>query len=122
MQTYMERATQVACDSQIAVQVLLSLGNDDIAFVPLKPVSGEYLTREEFTVRQFRSVGIVGLRGLESCSAFKEPLDPPVVDAIAAAFLEYVRVLLGQSFAAQVEAAEVAELERLYLLPSVRAF
>jgi hypothetical protein len=120
MQTYSDRALHVASESGIAVQVLLSSGNDDIELISLKPVAAEeYIDRATFKARQLRAVGVIGLAGVKPLSAFRKPLTPPLVDAIAAAFLEYVRVLLGGSFAEQAERAEIAELERLYALPSL---
>ena len=53
-------------------------------------------------------------------SAFKEPLEPQVVNAIGLAFLEHLRVRLGEGFAEHVEAAALAELERWYMLPDTR--
>jgi hypothetical protein len=42
------------------------------------------------------------------------------VAAIAQAFAEHVRVLLGDSLAPQTEAEQIDELERLYRLPDTR--
>ena len=102
---YIERATKVACDSQIAVQVLLSRDNDALDFVRLKPHQPEYIAPEEFTARQLRSVGVVGMCGTQVTCAFKEPLDSSLVNSIAVAFVEHVRVLLGASLE-QTAAAE----------------
>jgi hypothetical protein len=117
----MENAARVAYESQIAVQVLLSRGNDDIELIPIRPrpLDG-YMTPEDFMARQLRSVGVIGLSGSKPRCAFKEPLETPVVEAVGAAFLEYLRVLLGESFAEQMEVAEVAELERVYMLQDAR--
>jgi hypothetical protein len=56
--------------------------------------------------------------------AFKEPLDLAVIDAISTAFLEYVRVLLGDSIAMQIEERqkgdEVEWLKGLWSLPDTR--
>jgi len=123
MQTYMERAAQVACESDIAVWVLLSSGNDDVEFVSLRPhlaTQNQMPTPGEFTARGLRPVGVLGLFGLRPRCSFKEPLPPRVVDAIAAAFLEYVRVMIGEQFAATMQTAELVELERLYRLPDDR--
>jgi hypothetical protein len=65
-------------------------------------------------------VGIVGLSGFNPLCSFNEDLPPHVVEAIATAFLEYVRVLFGRGFAEQIAEAEAAELERLYVLPDTR--
>jgi hypothetical protein len=122
-QPYLDRAVQVACESSIAVHVLLSRDNSDVELWPLRPHAAppEQITPlEEFTHRQLRLVGVVGLRGLNSASAFKEPLPPRVVDAIAHAFLAYTRVLLGNHFGEHMAAAEVAEIERIYMLEDPR--
>jgi hypothetical protein len=118
----MERAAHIACESQICCQVLLSHDNADIALIQLKPHAypSGYITPEEFTARQLRSVGVVGLSGLKPLCFFKELLPPHVVDAIATAFLEYIRVLTGAEFAAQMEAAGIAELTRFCSLPDTR--
>jgi hypothetical protein len=118
----MERAATIACESQLVVQVLLSRGNDDIEFILLKPQSpAGYITREEFTSRKLRSVGIVGLlSGLKPVCVFKEPLESSIVGAIAQAFAEYVRVLLLGESTEQIAVAEVAELEALYVRPDTR--
>jgi hypothetical protein len=103
--------------------VLLSQDNTDLEFWMLRPrqaAKSELTPPEEFAARKLRSVGIVGLCGLKPRCAFKEPLETPIVNKIAAAFLEYLRVLLGGQIAEQTEAAEIAELERLYGLPSGR--
>jgi hypothetical protein len=114
---YSECAIKVACESSISAVVLLSSANDDIAFMRLKPLpSAGFITPEDFTARKLRSVGVVGLCGTKPMVAFSELLEPPVVDAIAWAFLEYVRVLLGE----HMEAALVTELERLYALSDTR--
>jgi hypothetical protein len=118
MQTYMERAAQVALDSQIAVMVFLNPDNEDSLILPVRPcmaANNELPSLEEYTRRQFRPVAVVGLAGLKPLAAFKEPLPTEVVTAISAAFLEYVRVLIGDTFMQQIEAAEIAELERLWV-------
>ncbi len=115
MQPYMQRAAQVVCDSSIAVQVLLNPDNTDLEIWPLKPEANEseLTSRQEFAGRALRSVGVIGfgLQGLKPFTAFKEALEPDVVNAISRTFLEYLRVLIGESFS---DAAEIAELERIY--------
>jgi hypothetical protein len=110
MQTYEERAAQVASESQIAIQVHLSADNNSIEVWPLRPrmaKDSELLNAEEYTRRQLRPVGVVGLSGLKPLAAFAETLPPQVVTAISAAFLEYVRVFLSGTFM-QIEQAEIA--------------
>jgi len=122
--TYIEKATQVVLDSSLSVMVMISPGNTDLEFWRLKPVQAPETTPEEFAARKLRAVGVVGLRGTKATCAFKEPLDPAVVDAIATAFTDYIRVLLGDSIAMQIEERqvgdEVAWLEQLYQLPDTR--
>jgi hypothetical protein len=122
MQTYMDRATRVAADGQIAVMVLLSRKNDDLELLPLKPFTvSNPISREEYERRELRSVGVVSMNGTTPGIALREPLPPDVVSTISAAFLEYIRVLLGGSMAEYTVAAEIAELERMFwLLPDTR--
>jgi hypothetical protein len=131
MQPYIERATNVGLESQIAVYVLLSRDNSDIEFVPLRPHVAPpeaITTKEEFIHRQLRSVGVVGLNGVTPLCAFKEPLEPCVVNCIAAAFMEYTRVLIAGNLQAQMEdeierrkGDSVAWCERLFLLEDSRS-
>ena len=125
MQSYTERATQVACESQVVVMVLLNADNTDLELWPVKPLqnAAALTTPEEFAARKLRPVGMVGLQGTMARVVFKEPLESHVVDAIAMAFTEHVRFLLGNNIAVQVEEQkgdEVAWLERLYSLPDTR--
>lgn len=124
MQPYNERAAQVARESQIAVMVLLNPDCTDLEFWRVQPRQAALTTPEEFAARKLRPVGVVGIHGTTTHVAFREPLDATTVDAIAAAFAEYIRVLVGDSIAAQFEARqksdEVDWLERLYHLPDDR--
>jgi hypothetical protein len=78
MQTYIERATTIACEAEIVCQVLLSRGNDDIELIPLKPHAypDGYMPPAEFTARHLRAMGFVGVGicGLQTACVFKEPL------------------------------------------------
>lgn len=124
--TYMERAEKVACASQIAVMVLLSRANDDVEFWPLRPriaPASELTSEAECLRRGLRTVGVVGIAGLQPHAAFKEPLDATVVSAIGAAFTEYVHALIGNNIAALVEPPkgdEVDWLQHLWSLPDNR--
>jgi len=125
--TYLENAAQVARESDIAVQVLLSRENTDLELIPLRPRLDAYIAPEVFTARQLRSVGVVGIRGLQPLSVWKEPLPPQVINGVCDAFIEYIRVLLGKSLVDLYEdlyeaaqAAEIAELERLFCIPDTR--
>jgi hypothetical protein len=127
MQTYFERSQQVVLDSSIAVMVLLNSDNTDLEFwmiAPHEQTASELTSREEFAARKLRSVGVVGLRGIQSLVAFKEPLDTFVVARIATAFADYVRVLMGQSLVHRIQEQKgdaVEWLERLYALEDPRA-
>jgi hypothetical protein len=114
--TYMEKAAHAVAESSVAVMVLLNHDNTDAEFVALKPREAAFTAPEEFTARMLRPVGVIGLQGAQPWCAFKEPLDSPVVNSLATAFLEYIHVLLGQGqgFAEQMEAVEIAELERVW--------
>ena len=121
--TYIEKAALAVADSSVAVMVLLNHDNTDAAFVALKPHQADFISPDEFTARRLRPVGVFGLQGLQPVCAFKEPLEAPVVNGLATAFLEYVRVMLGDS---EMQPAEpriddsVTWLERLHALPDSR--
>jgi hypothetical protein len=120
----MEKAALAVAESSVAVMVLLNPDDTDMEFWPLKPREVALTPPAEFTARRLRPVGIIGLQGAQAVCAFKEPLDTPVVNSLAMAFLEYIRVMLGRSFTAQTEERqkgdEVGWLERLHLLPDMR--
>lgn len=124
MQTYGERSAQVVRESSIAAMVLLNDSNTDMELLGLCPrltPENELISAEEFADRRLRSVGVVALDGSGlPQAAFKEPLEASVISAIAAGFTEYLRVLIGQKLTEQTEAAEIAELERVYSLPDTR--
>lgn len=120
MQTYTEQAEKIACESNIAVMVLLNPDSTDMEMVMVRPTHdvSKMPSREEFARRQLRAVGVVGVNGLKPMSAFREPLETAVIHRISAAFLAYLRVLLGESFTQQCEAAELERYyARLYSLP-----
>ena len=119
MQPYIERAADVVSLSQIAVQVLLSRDNDDLEFFAMRPRIAPP-PPEVFEGRNLRTVGVIGLHGVKSYVAWREPLEPRVIEVIAHAFLDYVRVLLGDNIAEHVAHAEVSELERIYALGDSR--
>lgn len=76
---------------------------------------------EEFAARKLRTVGVVGLYGVESRCAFKEHLESATVVAIHTSFLKYLRALFGASFGELSRNSEIHELERLMSLPDLRA-
>lgn len=122
--TYSERSTQLALDASIAVLVLTNAQGNDVEFLPLKPRQMSESETAELAVRWpgrgLRSVGVIGLVGTSPFCALKEPLEPEQVSALAGAFLAYLHVLFRDSFAVQQEAAEIAELERLYAQADMR--
>jgi len=132
MQSYQELSSKIAVDSSIAVIVLLNPDATDSEFWPLRPQPlepSELNAPDDFAARKLRIVGVVGLCGLKPQCAFKEELPERVMGKIGVAFVEYVRVALGQSYNEQL-AVEVARqmpgdfLEfagRLYALPDGRA-
>jgi len=124
MRPYIERAADVAIASHIAAQVFLSQDNDDLEFLPLRPTPvhlSAWMSEDDFTARQLRFVGVVGLSGLNARCAFDEPLESAIVERIAQAFLEYVHTLIVPKFVDHIAQAEVMELQKLYALPDLRS-
>lgn len=123
MRPYIERSARLTLDSSVAVMVLMG-SPDDVEFLPLKPSMADEGTIAELKARWpgrgLRSVGIIGLVGTTPRCALKEPLDSEQVTGLADAFLAYLHSLYCDGFRAQTEAAEIAELERLYSLPDTR--
>lgn len=117
--TYTEQAHHLTANAQIAVMILLAEDNSELRFWRVRPTVSEssLTTREEFERLKLRNVGLIGLCGLTPMSALKEPLPPYVVDAISASFLCYVE----EHAEAGREAAEVAELYRMWNLPGGHA-
>ncbi len=118
--TYTEKSEQLALEASVAVLVLLGTAPRDAEFIPLKPRMADGQTLDELKARWpgrgLRSVGVMGLCGTAPRAAFKEPLEPEQVSTLMDVFLEYLHSLFCDSFAA----VEVAELERLWLLPDTR--
>lgn len=120
--TYEERCSHLLADASIAVAVLLNAERTDMEMVPLVPRPlGDSEVAARIAGRGLRPVGIVGISGTEPRSAFEEPLDLHVVNVLASAFLEYLRVLLGESLQKQSKALEISELARLFSLPDARS-
>lgn len=121
--TYSEKSTQLALDASVAVLVLMG-APDDVEFIPLKPRAADEIMLADIAARWpgrgLRSAGVIGLCGTSTRCALKEPLEPEQVSALADAFLAYLRVLFADSFAEQREAAEIAELKRLWSIPDTR--
>ena len=129
MTTYDERRDQLALDSSIMVQVLLGHAPGDMEFVPLKPrpASDDRWTelRAQWPGRGLRLVGTIGLVDGAPKLALREPLDAVQVDALAVAFAVYVGALVKEAmtsdgFAAEIERAEVSELQRMFAMTDPR--
>lgn len=123
--TYSEQSSQIALECPLVVLVLMGAAPGDAEFLPIRPKAFDENMRADLKARWpgrgLRSVGLVGLSSdMKPICAFKEPLEPEQVSALAGAFLAYIHVLFCDSFTAQVEAAEIQELGRLMSLPDNR--
>jgi hypothetical protein len=122
--TYLEKSTQLALDASVAVQVLMGTTPGDCEFIPLKPKAADETMLADIAARWpgrgLRSVGVIGLCGTSPCCAFKEPLESDQVSALAGAFLAYLHVMFADSITAQMEAAEIQELQRMMSIPDMR--
>jgi len=120
--SYSEKSTQLVLDASVAVLVLMG-APDDVEFLPLKPIMADETMRAELKARWpgrgLRSVGMIGLCGLSPRVCLKEPLDMEQASVLADAFLAYLHGLFCDRFAIQAEAAEIAELERVFRLPDI---
>jgi hypothetical protein len=123
MTTYSERLDQLALSSSIMVQVLLGRTPGDMEFVPLKPrpASAEMWEglHAQWPGRGLRLAGSIGLVDGAPQLVLKEPLGAVQVEALAVAFAAYIGCLVksaltADTFAAEIERAEVSELERIY--------
>ena len=115
--TYTEKSHKLALDASIAVLALLGTRPGDCEFIPLKPHAADDTMLADLTARWpgrgLRSVGIIGLCSAGPQCVLKEPLESHQVSALTDEFLAYVN-------AVGPEAAEIAELERMYALPDPR--
>ena len=122
--TYSEKSTQLALDASVAVMALSNPECTELELLPLKPrrmSDGEQAQlASRWCGRNLKPIGILGLVGTTPKCALKEPLEPEQVSALAGAFLAYLSVLFNDSFLAQQDGAEIAELERLFSLPDSR--
>jgi hypothetical protein len=121
MQTYIERSHQLAADASVAVLVLMGAPND-VEFIPMKPRAADDQMLAELKSRWpgrgLRHIGVVGLVGAAPRCVFKEPIEPEQVDALAEAFLAYLRVL-SSPYSPPVDDS-VEFCERLFRLPDTR--
>ena len=122
--TYREKSTQLALDSSVAVLVLSNPECTDLEFLPLRPRQMSTSDRVELAARwsrrNLRSIGVIGLVGTCPRYALKEPLETEQVSALTDAFLAYLHVLFADSFAEQLEGAEIQELQRMWSLSDPR--
>jgi hypothetical protein len=129
MTTYDERRDHLALSSSIMVQVLLGHAPGDMEFVALKPRPASAEMWEELHARWpgrgLRLAGTIGLVDGAPQLVLKEPLDGVQVETLAVAFAVYIGALVknamtADNFAAEIERAEVSELERMYAHPDYR--
>ncbi len=116
MQTFIEQAADVCASADVSAILLLSADGQDIELWHLRP-QGARTSPEEFAMRQLRIVGAVGLHGMTPRFTFKESLPLFTFRAFGKAFADYVRSLLGETCAEQLE---ISELERMYSMPDPR--
>jgi hypothetical protein len=130
MTTYEERRDTLAVNSSILVQVMLGGARGDAEFSlvyprPANAVAMEEELRARWPGRGLRAVGFIGLVNMQPQLVLKEPLGDVQVQALAVAAGVYFGTLIkaamtSGSFTAEIERAEVSELERLYAMPDFR--
>jgi len=122
--TYFEKSQQLVLDADVAMMVLANEHWTDCEFMPLKPrLMSESHTaelRNSWPGRGLKAAGTIGLVGAVPRLELKVPIELRALSALAAGFLEYLRVLLSEKFSAQMEALEVQELCRLWRLDDPR--
>ncbi|WP_158785746.1 hypothetical protein [Granulicella sp. L46] len=123
MTTYEHRRDELVINSSICVGVLLGDMPGDMEFVPIRPQPATDAMREELRSRWpgrgLRGVGYIGLVDGAPQLALSEPLDGGQLEALADAFAAHIGIIVKSamttgSFAAEIERAEVSELERIY--------
>lgn len=128
--TYEERRDNLAINSSIFVQVMLGNASGDMEFslVRPRPANADVMEEElraKWPGRGLRAVGFVGLVDGAPQLVLKAPISAAEVEVLAIAFGGYVATLIKQSMSAEnigaeLERAEVSELERLYAMPDSR--
>ena len=122
--TYLEKSSQLAVESSIAVMALSNPEYTDLEFLPLKPrqlpEKDHAALKARWPGRGLRSVGVIGLVGAAPRCAFSMPLGPEQVSARVGAFLAYLHALFCDSLAEQQKGDEAAWLEALYSLEDDR--
>jgi hypothetical protein len=121
--TYEQLRDELAINSAILVAVLLGDKRNDMEFVPIRPQPATDAMREDLRSRwpgrNLRGVGYIGLVGGMPQLVLSEPLEDSQVGALADAFGAHIgslvkSALTADSFAAEIERAEISELERIY--------
>jgi hypothetical protein len=119
-ETYAGRSETVILEAHVAVMVLANEDCTDVELVSLKPRYDESAFEElrgRWGGRGLRSIGVLGMKGTAPLFAFKVPVGPDKVNALASAFIVWVDRLLFETFTEQMT---VAELHRLTTLPDNR--
>jgi hypothetical protein len=123
--TYTEKRTELLSTASVAVWVLINEQRDDVELLPLLP--RQYSENEVASLvaswqleRGLRPIGVMGLVGTVPRCEFKASLEAKVVLALASAFTVYLQTLFQESFAAQFEGFEIAELCRLWQMEDPR--
>lgn len=123
MTSYEERRDELAINSSVLVGVLLGDTPNDVEFVPIRPQPATDSMREDLRMRwpgrNLRGIGYIGLVGGMPQLVLSEPLDDSQVGALADAFAAHIGTLVrsaltANGFAAEIERAEISELERIY--------
>ncbi len=129
LSTYDERCKKLAGDSSIMVAVLLGDAPGDMELVAVKPWfacnDGWESLRTQSQWRGLRCVGCVGLVNDEPRVVLEEPISLDAACKLAVQFAVYVSALIEAAttaglFSAELERAEVMELERLHAVPDSR--
>jgi hypothetical protein len=129
MTTYEARRDDLAAEASVLVQVLLGSAPGDMEFRAIAPIPAtaemDADLRRRWPVRGLRPVGFLGLVGGTPRAVFSEPLPDEQVQALAVAFGVYIgslvkSALTADNFPAEIERAEVSELQRMYAMPDNR--
>jgi hypothetical protein len=125
---YEAESVRIAAESSIA---MMAFANDDLTdceFVALKPrmmtPDQEAAFRDAWAGRGLSVLGVVGLVGATPRCAFKRPLGPAQVDALAAGFLAYIHALIASAFPTERAKGDdewSAFASRLFELPDSRS-
>ena len=130
MTTYEQRRDTLAINSSILVQIMLGNAAGDTEFSLVRPRPANSAVMEEelrarWPGRGLRAVGFVGLVDGAPQLVLKTPISAVEVEAVTVAFGDYVGALVkhamsAEHIGAELERAEVAELDRLFAMPDTR--